>query len=167
DLYEAYPDFDIDVEYEQNILLQHDIIIMQHPFYWYSAPPIVKQWIDLVFEHGWAYGKNGKALAGKKFMNAISTGGRQEAYVKGGFNQFTIRDFLAPFEQTARLCNMIFLPPFVIHGTHLATGTDIDQSAQLYRSLLINLSRNTLSIDRLEEFSYINEIILNDNIIKS
>jgi glutathione-regulated potassium-efflux system ancillary protein KefG len=32
DLYEAYPDFDIDVKKEQQLLLEHDIIIWQHPF---------------------------------------------------------------------------------------------------------------------------------------
>lgn len=40
DLYEAYPDFDIDIKFEQQLLLQHDIIIWQPPFYWYSAPAI-------------------------------------------------------------------------------------------------------------------------------
>ena len=33
DLYEAYPDFDIDVAYEQEMLLHHDIVIMQYPFF--------------------------------------------------------------------------------------------------------------------------------------
>ena len=36
DLYENYPDFDIDVKREKKLLLAHDIIIWQHPFYWYS-----------------------------------------------------------------------------------------------------------------------------------
>ena len=97
DLYETYPDFDIDVEFEQDLLLNHDVFVMQFPFYWYSSPPILKQWIDLVFEHGWAYGQKGKALKGKKLMAAISTGGRQEAYQNGGFNRFTIREFMSPF----------------------------------------------------------------------
>ena len=54
DLYEAYPDFDIDAE--QRLLEAHDIVIFQQPFYWYSVPPLIKQWCDLVLEHGWAYG---------------------------------------------------------------------------------------------------------------
>ena len=69
DLYERYPDFDIDVRKEKKLLLAHDIIIWQHPFYWYSSPALLKQWQDLVLEHGWAYGKNGTALAGKKIFN--------------------------------------------------------------------------------------------------
>lgn len=56
DLYEMYPDFHIDVKVEQDLLLAHDIIIFHHPFYWYSTPAIMKEWLDLVLEHGFAYG---------------------------------------------------------------------------------------------------------------
>jgi glutathione-regulated potassium-efflux system ancillary protein KefG len=37
DLYESYPDFDIDVKREQQLLLAHDIIIWQHPLCWNTA----------------------------------------------------------------------------------------------------------------------------------
>ena len=66
DLYEAYPDFDVDVRREQELLGSHDLVVLQHPFFWYSIPPLLKQWIDLVLEHGWAYGSEGKALVGKE-----------------------------------------------------------------------------------------------------
>ena len=54
-LYEKYPDFFIDVPEEQRLLLENDIIIWHHPFYWYSAPAILKEWMDLVLQHGFAY----------------------------------------------------------------------------------------------------------------
>ena len=44
DLYEEYPTFDINVQREQELLLAHDIIVFQHPFYWYSSPAILKEW---------------------------------------------------------------------------------------------------------------------------
>ena len=50
DLYEAYPDFFIDVAREKALLVEHDVIVLQHPFYWYSAPALVKEWLDLVLE---------------------------------------------------------------------------------------------------------------------
>ena len=59
DLYADYPDFDIDVAREQQRLLAHDVIVLQHPFYWYSSPAIIKEWQDLVLENGWAYGPGG------------------------------------------------------------------------------------------------------------
>ena len=128
DLYEEYPDFDVDVAREKEMLLAHQVIVLQHPFFWYSCPALMKQWIDLVLEHGWAYGRQGKALTGKRMMNAISTGGNMQAYDQTGLNRHTIREFLAPFEQTAILCNMEYLPPFVFHGTHRATEADIEDA---------------------------------------
>ena len=56
DLYDIYPEFMIDVDSEQQLLTDHDLIIFHHPIYWYSAPPILKQWQDLVLRNGFAFG---------------------------------------------------------------------------------------------------------------
>ena len=102
DLYEEYPDFQIDVEREQKLLLAHDVIVLQHPFFWYSSPALLKEWQDLVLEYGFAYGVGGTMLAGKRMLSAITTGGSEAAYRRVGYNYFTVREFLTPFEQTAR-----------------------------------------------------------------
>lgn len=125
DLYQAYPEFDIDVRHEQQLLLDHDIIVFHHPFYWYSTPAIIKEYLDHVLEHGWAYGKEGNALKGKWLMNVTTTGGPEKAYCDIGSNRFTVRQLLAPIEQTANLCKMLFIPPFVIHGTLAITREDV------------------------------------------
>jgi len=145
DLYEAYPDFDIDVPYEKQLLLEHDIIVLQHPVFWYSAPPIFKQWIDLVLEYGWAYGKNGTALTGKSVLQVISTGGQQQAYMKEGRNRFMIREFLSPFDQTFHLCHMNYLAPFIVHGTHRLSIPDIERAALHYQALLQSLQDGSLA----------------------
>ena len=159
DLYQRYPDFDVDINQEQALLLSHDIIVLQHPFYWYSCPPLLKQWLDLVLEHGWAYGREGRSLAGKKMFNAISTGGSMEAYQPGGFNRFTIGQFLAPFDQTARLCNMEYYPPFVMHGTHRATARDIENAGENYRTLLEGLVAGKFSETEISNVTYLNGLI--------
>jgi len=100
DLYEAYPDFDVDVEREQALLSEHDAVVLHHPFFWYSTPALVKQWEDLVLTHGWAYGSKGTALQGKTMMSAITTGGSEAAYQPGGHNRFTVSELLRPIEQT-------------------------------------------------------------------
>jgi glutathione-regulated potassium-efflux system ancillary protein KefG len=117
DLYEAYPDFQIDVAREQALLRAHDAIVFQHPFYWYSCPALLKEWLDLVLEFGFAYGTGGTALHGKTLASALTTGGPAEAYARTGSNRFTMAELLAPFEQTAHLCGMTWHPPFVVHGT--------------------------------------------------
>jgi putative NADPH-quinone reductase len=120
DLYAEYPDFQIDIDREQQRLLTHDVIIFQHPLYWYSTPAILKEWQDLVLEHGFAYGSDGTALHGKIFMNALTAGGLEAAYRAEGNNHFTIRELLHPIEQTALLCGMTYLPPFALFGARTA-----------------------------------------------
>jgi glutathione-regulated potassium-efflux system ancillary protein KefG len=156
DLYEAYPDFDIDVAREQALLTAHDLIVVQHPFYWYSCPALVKQWQDLVLEHGWAYGRTGTALHGKSWLSVITTGGRESAYQRDGHNRFTIRELLAPFEQTAGLCGMRFLPPFVTHGTHAMDADAIAAAAAAYRRTLEALRDERIRPDHLNTTTRLN-----------
>ena len=157
DLYELYPDFMIDVDLEQELLRNHDIILFQHPFYWYSCPALLKEWLDLVLEHGFAYGKKGTALQGKKMANIISTGGSKKTYCSEGHNQFTIQELLRPFEQSANLCGMTYLPPFVVHGTHNMTEATIDNFADQYRTLLLGLQSGALDMKAMESNSYLND----------
>lgn len=139
DLYEAYPDFLIDVDQEQALLQQHDVIVFQHPIYWYSSPAILKEWQDLVLEHGFAFGRAGTALVGKALLSAVTAGGTETAYAPEGLNRHSIVEFLRPFEATARLCRMRWLPPFILHGTHLLDTAGLARHAAAYRALLEEL----------------------------
>ncbi len=139
DVYEAYPDLDIDVAREQALLTAHDVIVFQHPFDWYSVPPMLKQWMDLVLEHGWAYGSTGRALEKKVLQVPMSAGGREQAYGPEGFNRLTFPEFLAPVEATARLCRMRFEAPWVVAGTHVMTPAEADAAASSYAALLRRL----------------------------
>jgi len=167
DLYQAYPDMDIDMESEKKLLLQHDVIVFQHPFYWYSAPAIIKQWQDLVLEHGWAYGKGGTALSHKKIFNAITCGGSKEMYQKTGYNRYTVNELLLPFSQTAFLCHMDYLPPFVVHGTHRINETDIDRHAVQYEELLTAIQSGSITENEWQHVDYLNDLIPFPTIIQS
>jgi glutathione-regulated potassium-efflux system ancillary protein KefG len=158
DLYQNYPDFDVDIKQEKKLLLAHDIIIWQHPFYWYSSPALLKQWMDLVLEHGWAYGKNGTALRGKKIFNVLTTGGSSKAYQKGGYNKYTIQEYLKPFEQTANLCDMVYWPPFWIPGAHQMEKPKIEQYSSQYRELLIGLRDEQISEEGILKLPFLNQI---------
>lgn len=157
DLYENYPEFDIDIQREQELLLQHDIIVWQHPLYWYSAPALLKQWQDLVLVHGWAYGKNGFALKGKKILNVFSSGGGMQAYQREGYQHCTVNEVLKPYERTAELCRMTYLPPFWISGTHKLDLPQIHEYAEKYRELLFMLRE-----DNLKETDIAQSVCLND-----
>lgn len=158
-MYDLYPDFHIDVNEEQRLLEEYDIIVWQHPFYWYSSPSLLKEWIDVVLEHGFAYGREGKALEGKKVMTAITSGGRREVYKEGGPRKYSIRQLLAPFEQTAKLCNMQYMPPFVIHGTHLLDMKGIIEAGQEYRRVIIALRDGIIKPEELSDYEYTNDFL--------
>ncbi len=120
DLYAEYPDFHIDVDREQADLRAHDVLVFLHPLYWYSTPAILKEWQDLVLEHGFAYGSGGTALHGKIFFTALTAGGPESAYCAVGYNHYTIGELLQPLEQTASLCGMTWLPPFALFAARRA-----------------------------------------------
>ena len=137
DLYADYPRFDIDVDREQQRLLDHDVIVFQFPVFWYSTPSILKEWQDLVLEHGFAYGSGGDRLTGKRLMLAVTAAGPQDAYAECGYQHFPLRTFLTPLEQTANLCSMRFSAPYVLFGSLKAPSDGrIKPHVSGYRQLL-------------------------------
>jgi glutathione-regulated potassium-efflux system ancillary protein KefG len=162
DLYEQYPDFNVDINREKELLLAHQIIIWQHPLYMYGSPALLKQWIDLVLEYGWAHGREGDFLKNKIILNTLTAGGTRESYAAGNYNRFTVREFLAPFEQTANLCKMKYLPPFAVHGTHLLTVSELLGIAKLYRTLLEKFAGGEFDAGSINHFVYLNDWLLSE-----
>lgn len=155
DLYELYPEYSIDVEREQETLLGTDVLVFQHPFYWYSCPSLMKEWLDSVLEYGWAYGEGGNKLEGKRWLQAITTGGPESAYHREGYNHFSIIELMRPFEQSARRCGMVPLRPFVTHGSSVLDDAGLAAQAARYRELLAAIAAGSLPsellTDRCEE----------------
>ena len=126
DLYSEYPDFQIDVEKEQALLEEHDRIILQFPFYWYSMPPLLKKWLDDVLAYNFAYGPDGEKLKGKDMQVVVSVGGREKFY--SGFDIFTtVPDLLRPFQLTANLTQMNYLQPEYMFNADAAEQETIEE----------------------------------------
>lgn len=125
DLYALYPDFYIDPVREQTLVAQADLVVFLHPIRWYAMPALLKEWIDVVFASGWAYGTGGTALAGKGYLLAVSTGGATSAYSAAGVHGRPLADYLPPYEQTARLCGMDWQEPLVLYGAHHVTPEEL------------------------------------------
>lgn len=152
DLYEDYPRFDINVEVEQQRLLDHDVVLLQFPLFWYSTPSILKEWQDLVLEHGFAYGAGGDKLEGKRLMLAITAAGPDDAYTSGGYQHYPLRDFLRPLEQTARLCGMHFSAPYALYGSLRAPAAgEVDPHVEGYRALLEAIRDDRFDWDTAEQ----------------
>lgn len=157
DLYEEYPDFNINVDRERALLQDHSIVLWHHPFYMYSAPALLKQWMDVVLEYGWARGSKGNAMKGKTACNVLTVGGTRQVYAHGALHRYTIREFLVPFEQSADLCKMKYLPPFVVHGTHLLTDKQHHQYAAEYFVMLSRLIAGDYDPEEIHRFEYFND----------
>jgi len=156
DLYEEYPDFHIHVAREQQLVVKHDIIVFHHPLFWFSVPALLKEWMDLVLQHMWAYGFKGMALKGKKLLSVISTGGRESLFQEKGYNRHTMGEFLYPIAQTARVCGMEYLPPFVVHGTHTITKEEIARNGEDYRKIITGLRDGTIDLERARTLPRLN-----------
>jgi glutathione-regulated potassium-efflux system ancillary protein KefF len=136
DLYARYPDYVIDVEAEQAALRAARLVVWLHPVHWYSMPPMMKLWLDDVFAFGWAYGPGGQALRGKDLWLVASTGGPEDSYQPSGYNRYFFDAFLHPYEQTAALVGMRWLPPLVLHGAHKVPDAELSAHAGLFADRL-------------------------------
>lgn len=150
DLYAMYPEFLIDIEREQALCEEHDIIVFQHPFYWYSTPAIMKEWQDLVLQHSWAFGSKGNALKDKLYMQALTAGGDADSFQSDGKNFFTITEFMAPIRATAQLCKMQWLPPFVVTGVHRGLPSDkVQHYSEQYRKVILGLRDDRIDLEAI------------------
>ena len=135
DLYEVYPDFTIDVRTEQKRLLKHDLIVLQFPLYWFAPPALLKEWLDLVWTRGFAFGDPGK-LKGRTLMCAVTTGANREAYREDGTYRFDIDEFLRPMQQTAAYCGLGWAEPFILHGREASDAGGLARGLARYREHL-------------------------------
>ncbi|MCM5682544.1 NAD(P)H-dependent oxidoreductase [Schlegelella sp. S2-27] len=141
DLYALYPDYLIDVRAEQQALREADLIVWMHPIQWYSMPALMKLWLDEVLTYGWAYGRAGDALHGKDVWLVASTGGPESSYHPASYNRYFFDAFLPPYEQTAALCGLRFLPPLLLHGAHTVAEPVLQQHVQLFTERLRSYPR--------------------------
>jgi len=133
-LYDLYPDFNINVEAEQEAVEQADLLVLQHPLYWYSYPPLLKLWIDKVFTRGWAYGNGATALKNKNLLWVVTTGGDHDHFEGGDHPSFAVLS--QPLQATANYCGMRWLNPVAVHGTYRADQAGLLRQIRHYGELL-------------------------------
>jgi glutathione-regulated potassium-efflux system ancillary protein KefG len=98
-------------------------------------------------------------MANKIAFHTLTTGGAREGYSRSGYNRYRLHEFLAPFEQTAHLCHMTYLPPFAVQGTYRLKDADLQSAAGLYKKLLQRLARGAFSIEEMRQHELLNDWI--------
>ena len=113
-------------------------IVFQFPFYWASAPHMLKKWCDEIF----FFLQENPGVKGKKLMVATTTGSEYEAYRSGGRNQFTMDELLRPYQLLANHSGMTWTTPFVLYGTSLPdAATRIKAGAAAYKKQIDALKK--------------------------
>lgn len=138
-LYSLYPDFAIDVEREQELVLASDVLVWQCPFYWYGMPALMHLWVEKVLAHGWAYGKGGDKVRGKTVQWVTTTGAPESEYTARGIHGHEFSRFVPAISQTAIFCGMRFADPIVVFGSHRLSEKELLHQGTRYRNRLIEL----------------------------
>lgn len=133
-LAELYPDFNIDIKKEQQVMANADRIVLQFPLQWYSTPALLKHWEDQVFTYGWAYGSQGNALQDKQLLIAVTVGA--DNYGRDGFVKYTVDELLRPLQATSRLIGMKYMKPFVVMGASSISNAELKNVGSSYRKYL-------------------------------
>lgn len=136
DLSRVRRDGGFDVAEEHRLLVAHDRVVLQFPWYWYSVPALLKEWMDQVLQYGFAYGSQGTRLRGKPLRVVTTTGGPRESYARTGHNRFSMAELMRPLDATAHLCGMPLAEPFVVHGARVVDEDTLAAYAAQYRALL-------------------------------
>jgi NAD(P)H oxidoreductase len=145
-MYDLYPTGVINVAAEQAAMDGADRIVIQFPLHWFSAPPLVQQWLDDVLTFGWAHGPDGVALLGKELMIAATAGAAE--YGRQRMVGYSLTELLRPFQASAATCSMTYLVPFIVMGCLGIMETDLMARCAEYRTVLTSTNRPILG--RLE-----------------
>lgn len=137
DLYQLYPDFYIDVRRERELLKAAPLVVFVFQLAWFAMPALLKEWFDTVFKPGWRQdaGRPGR-LHGKLAWAAVACTGSAADYQHGAGNARPLADYLAPLEQSARVCGMDWLAPHVFYGADSGDAAAPDRHADELRLLL-------------------------------
>jgi NAD(P)H dehydrogenase (quinone) len=141
-----------DVGAEIEKLRWADALILQFPLWWFSMPAILKGWVDRVFAYGFGYGvgehsdakwgdRYGEgALAGKRAMLIVTTGGWEEHYSARGVNG-PIDDVLFPINHGILYYpGYDVLPPFVVHSADRLKEAEFEPVAERLRERMRTLA---------------------------
>ncbi|RLV01241.1 NAD(P)H dehydrogenase [Streptomyces griseocarneus] len=118
-----------DVAAEQEKVLWSDALILQFPMWWFSAPAILKGWIDRVFTAGFGYGPllpppySEGALGGRRALISVTLGARESSFSDRGIHG-RLTDVLHPLQHGLFwFAGIAPLEPFALYGI----DTDLPQ----------------------------------------
>lgn len=93
DLYEEYPDFHIATYKERKRIVEYERLVFHFPLIWFGLPPLLKLWIDEVFDMSWK-AENDHPLNNKDAIIIVTIGASEENYQKDGLYHTQIKELM-------------------------------------------------------------------------
>ena len=152
DLYEEYPNFILDAQFERQRLRNFSRIILQFPLTWFAPPALLKEWFDVVFLKDFAFGEN-YALEGKSLQ--IITSYNSYHFRQNKSNETVeipqAQGFLEPIKTTAAICKMTYQEPLIFDNASLKEPHARQNYLQQYIACLCRNEHQDLSISKRED----------------
>ncbi|KMQ62385.1 NADPH quinone oxidoreductase [Chryseobacterium sp. BLS98] len=139
--------FTLDILSEQEKIEWCDMMIWQFPLYWFSAPAILKGWIDKVFTMGKFY-DNGKIFGngfsvGKRAMLSVTAAGPEKNYTKDKYGD--ISSILFPIHRgILEFLGFSVLQPEFIYSVERLTDEERKTVLNNWSERLINIEKEII-----------------------
>ncbi len=116
DLYEDYPDFHIQAFRERKRIVEYERIIFHFPIIWFGLPPLLKLWIDEVFDMRWISEGELNILSGKDAFIITSVGGSESNYNQFGKYKTKVEELLYGLRVSLDVNNIELKKMYVIYN---------------------------------------------------
>lgn len=136
DLYELYPDFHIAAFRERKRMYNYDRIIFQFPIIWFGMPPLLRLWIDEVFDRDWLKHPENNPLLNKEVIILVTTGGKEQAFSKDGAYGYTVEEFISGLLASLKVFGANITAMKVVYESHRLTKKEIIKEKQELIELL-------------------------------
>ncbi|QCX53450.1 NAD(P)H-dependent oxidoreductase [Elizabethkingia sp. JS20170427COW] len=138
DLYEDYPDFNIQAFKERKRMVVYDTLIFHFPLIWFGMPPLLKLWIDEVFDMKWiAENDIPNPLLGKKVHLVVTAGGSPHAFSDIGKYHYPLETFLAPLTQCIEISGMTLESSHFIYNADNLSYPELEEHYNTIKKLTL------------------------------
>jgi len=129
-------DYPVTPEAYKEVVTRAKAIVYQFPFWWMSAPHVMKQWTDEVFM-AFSQAEPESLVKGKRMMVCCTTGSPADAYQHGARNKYTVEEYLRPYEGQANHAEMIWEKPLHVGSQFPGGGQqELEQGCKQYQQRL-------------------------------
>lgn len=115
DLYEEYPDFHIASFRERKRIRNYERLVFHFPLIWFASPPLLKLWIDEVFDIKWLT-ETDHPLVNKDAVIIVTVGGKEENYSEKGLYETLISDLMKFLTLSLKVNNIEVKKILAVHN---------------------------------------------------